>query len=112
VSDIESQIQTAVQNARSSGSGNGNDRDAVKSAVDAVLQNNGVDLTKFQDAMKSAHASHRHGGKHGKDGDGDADGGQTTPGMSSTVTTSLNSLASGIQPSADAPAGTLLDMAA
>lgn len=58
VSDIQSQIRDAIQQARQNGGGD--DREAVKSAVNAVLQKNGVDPAKFEEALKSQHAHRSH----------------------------------------------------
>jgi hypothetical protein len=136
VGDIQSQIDAAVQSVRQDGSTStsGTDqRAAIKQAVDGVLQQNGVDVTKFDAALKAQHAGHAHRGggakKAGGDGDGDADDGGSAPsvgesqesGSTGAVTLNsqladlLKSLANGTTQQsqfADLPAGSLVDVAA
>ena len=86
VSDIENQIKTAVQSARQSG---GSDPSAsVKSAIDKVLTDNGVDPAKFDAAAKSKKGSkgHKHGGHH-KGGGGSTGSGVPAPSTPATNAT-------------------------
>jgi hypothetical protein len=66
--DIEG-LMKQVQEAASSASQSG-DRDAVKNAVDTVLQKNGVDMDKFHAAMEANRPKGGPGGGHGPRGAG------------------------------------------
>ena len=50
LSDLRSQIQSAVNTAKQ----DGGDRKSIRSAVDSVLEKNGVDLNKFHADMRPA----------------------------------------------------------
>ncbi|MBI1189784.1 MAG: hypothetical protein GC200_03770 [Tepidisphaera sp.] len=63
--DIQKQIDDALKSARASGGASS--RQAVKSTIDSILQKNGVDPQKLQDAIRAQH----QGGGHTNDGDGD-----------------------------------------
>jgi hypothetical protein len=69
LSDLRSKIEDAVKTARASADGSTDGRAAVKSAVDQVLKDAGVDVDKL-------HAAMRPPGKAGGDGDGDGDDGR------------------------------------
>ncbi len=52
VDALQADIQAAVAQVKESSNGTTDDRDATKSAIDSVLQKYGVDMEKFQSAMK------------------------------------------------------------
>lgn len=64
-SDLQKQIDEALKSARSSGGASS--RQNFKSVVDSVLQKNGIDPQKLQQAIRAQHQS----GGHANDGDGD-----------------------------------------
>ena len=73
VADLQKQIDQAVQQARQNG-GSGDPRTAIQNAINGVLQKNGIDSTKFDDAMKAEFqkmAAQRKGSRGGPDGDAD-----------------------------------------
>jgi hypothetical protein len=47
--DVQNQIDEALKNAKA----NGASRDSVQSTIDNILKNNGVDVDKFHEALKS-----------------------------------------------------------
>jgi hypothetical protein len=128
VGDIQSQIDAAIQSVRQNGGSSGTDqRTAIKDAVDGVLQKNGVDVSKFDAALKAQHAGHAHRGHKGGgggDSDGDQDGSATIQSAGTTsstgtvdqkVTDLLKALADGTAQPGDAagiPTGSLVDVAA
>ena len=77
VPDLLSQIQDAIKSATTGADGT-DPRAAVRTAVDGVLKQNGVDPAKFQSALKAQHTGkgHRH---HGVKGAGKADQGNAAP---------------------------------
>ncbi len=85
LSDLRSQIQSAVDIAKQAGG----DRKSIRAAVDSVLQKAGVDVGKF-------HTEMHHGSKIDADGDGDGD----STADSTTDPNSIDSLLSqaGIEP--------------
>ena len=77
IADLRKQVDAAAQQARQSESSGTDRRRAVQAAVDNVLKQNGVDLQKFHDAMRSQFE--KAGGPRGASpqappqNDGDAD---------------------------------------
>lgn len=123
IGDIQQQVDAAVQGVRQNGAPpTGTDqRSAFKAAVDGVLEKNGVDVAKFESALKAQHAGHAHHGgrKHGADGDsGGATSATDSPDASGPATLKsqladlLKSLADGTAQKSDVPAGSLVDVAA
>lgn len=88
LSDLRSQIQSAVDSAKQGGG----DCKSIRAAVDSVLEKNGVDLDKF-------HAEMHPGSKLNGDGDGDADDTSTSTSATDDPT-SLESMlkSAGIDP--------------
>ena len=67
LAELEQQIQQAIQTAQQNGDTSTDQRAAIQEAVRNVLQQNGVDPAKFEEAMKSQqagkHRHHRHAGQ-------------------------------------------------
>jgi len=78
---LEKQIQDAAESARKGG---GQDRTAVKQAVDNVLKSNGVDPAKFEAAVKT------HAGKGRKHHGHKGGGGSGVPAPSTPAQTSIS----------------------
>ncbi|HEY7032601.1 MAG TPA: hypothetical protein VH482_14765 [Thermomicrobiales bacterium] len=76
LTDLRSKIDDAVKQAKANGDGSTDGREAVKSAIDQVLKENGVDVDKFQAAMRPSHGGGPGGPfpSNGSDGDGNDDG--------------------------------------
>jgi len=85
VSGLMDEVQKAIDKVKSAG-GTGNQRDAIKQAVDGVLKDNGVDIQKFQAAMKAQHhhGHHRVKGSGQNDHDGDDSGAAQGGSLSTT----------------------------
>ena len=103
VSQLHTDIQDAVKSALQNSAGNGENRGAVKDAVDSVLKKYGIDPT----SVRPQHSGHAHRGHDsGKSGssrnDGDADDGTPQNATDAAVATLLKGL----------PSGSLLDAAA
>jgi hypothetical protein len=58
LADLEQQIQAAIEAAQQSSTGTADPRSTVRSAIEQVLQDNGIDPAAFQQALKPRH----HGG--------------------------------------------------
>ena len=72
LTDLRAKIDDAVKQAKANGGDGSTDgREAVKSAVDQVLKDNGVDVEKFQAALRPT----RGGGPGGPPPPKDSDGG-------------------------------------
>jgi len=72
--DLQKQIDAAIENARKNNTGSGDSRQSIQDAVDGVLKQNGVDVSKFHDALKArlqaARAQHQsQGAVRGNDAD-------------------------------------------
>jgi hypothetical protein len=73
MADIEKQLKTAMKSARVAAASSSDPRKTMDDAMDKVLADNGVDVTKFRAAMESQHAAHAKGGPNGDDPDHDGD---------------------------------------
>lgn len=98
VRDLQKQVRQAIHDARKTAAP-GEQRQAVQDAVANVLQQNGVDVARFQEALRAqlqkgphhgrgheGHAVHRHHRHHQHDGDATGDDTPETSGGGAVVT--------------------------
>ena len=114
VSQLHTDIQSAIQDALKNSSSDGNNRPAIRSAVDSVLQKYGIDPSSVgpQQGAHGAHGAHHHhhkaGGQdsgsqdQGTDGDSDDPSAPPQNATDAAVATLLRGL----------PSGSLVDAAA
>lgn len=88
LTDLRSKIDDAVKQAKANGGDGSTDgREAVKSAVDQVLKDNGVDVEKFQAALRPTRGGGPGGPPTAKGSDGDGDGDNDGDGASALTKT-------------------------